>query len=735
MSQNADPTADTREQQEARFLAALESRPIPVDTLVGVLRFLLSSGKNADAATFTQTLEDALVESNDRDGLLRLLRFRMAGRENDRAFGLFCRDLLRKAWKDRDAAAYLDTASFDACPPAEALRRIELLLACKPGVLCIDKTWGFGVVRKIDVFYRKISIDFPNKPGHPLSFASAAEGVALVDDAHLLARAHRDPAEIARLAREQPADVARMALRSFGPLSVVRLEQVLTEHRLVAASDWKRFWDAARKALKADPLVEIPSKRSDPILLRTQTRDYGPAWLAAFSKERDLDRIVSEVEACFEASAGACDDATRQALLDRLAFAAKGARNTDPALYAKLAALMARTGLEAVPPAEMREHLWEQNRFLRAAERLVARDNGHLARVLLGSPDGAPRLLAALETMPFSLLNETLNTLREGPDLPAAQARCRELLLSPKAPPTLIVWVFRNRESLADWPLPSLNELLAHAIVLIETPLSGESLRMQNQMRQMFDQPKWLEGVLNQLDPIARSALFDRIQASTAWDSATQRSLIGRLIRFDPLLGDRKRTGEQAGGQPAAPRLTSWRSLHARQAEYKRIVDVELPKSSQDISVARSYGDLRENFEYHAAKHAQGLLLQRQSEMDQDLRQVQGTDFSEATTDAVGMGVSVVLTYPDGRSCRFCVLGEWDRDEALGIISCKSRMALCLEGRRVGETVTVPGEKGDEATVISAIEPLDATIRAWMAETPPEPTTPPVPPPGMTPVE
>jgi transcription elongation GreA/GreB family factor len=713
-------TADAQNQQEMQFLEALEARPIPVDTLVGVLRFLLSSGQAATAENWTDMLQEALVEAADRDGLVRLLRFRAANRESDRDFGGICRDLLRKAWKDRDGAAYLETAGLgNGVPADEALRRLEWLLACRPGALCLDRTWGCGVIRRADPFYRKFTIDFPGRPGHQVSFSHAAEALAPVDASHLLARQHADPASLARLAAERPDEVVRLALRSFGALSVSRLEEVLAEHKIVPAADWKRFWEGARKALKADPCVEIPAKRSEPVRLLAQARDYGPAWLAAFARERDLPAIAAGVEAFFDAAGGQPADDARGILRDRLAFAIKGAHNTDAALYARLAALSSRTGIETVPAAEMRGHLWEQDRFLHAAEKLSARDVERLVHVLAADPEAPARLLAALPFATYSLLNEILAALRETPSLVAAQARCRELLLAPEAPPALIVWVFRNRATLAGWPLPGLPELLAHAILLVEKSVSGEALRMQNQMRLMFENARWFEDVLEELDTAGRQALFDRLHASTAWDPATQRTLLARLMKAVPGLAAR---GAAAAGPaappPAAPRRTSWRSLRERQAAYKRLVEVEMPANSRDIATARSYGDLRENFEYHAAKQQQALLLQRQAEMDLELRQVQGFDFAGIVPVAAGPGARVTIAHADGRMQRFCILGEWDRDEALGIISCQSRMAQCLEGHRTGETVAVPGETGDEPVTIAAVEPLDDAIHSWLGSSP-----------------
>ena len=702
-------------QQEAQLLAALEMRPIPVDTLLSDVRVQQAAGQTAAVANTLQLMEDALVEASDRDGLLRLLRFRAEGRAQDRAFGLYCRELLAETWKERDAASFFEAAGFGEHTPAEALRRLELLLSCQPGAMFLDKTWGFGEVKRVDAFYRKITIDFARKPGHAVAFAHAAEAHSPISPSHLLALCHRDPAAVARLVAEQPEEVARMALRSFGALSAVRMEQLLTENGILAPAGWKSFWERARKGLKADPLVEMPAKRSEPIILHAQARSYGPSWVANFARERDPEKILTGVEAFCEAADGAFDEAARPALLDRLAFAAKGAYNADPALYARLAALMERTRLEAVPPAELRAHLWERNRFLLAAERMTGRDTERMIRLLLADAEGPTRLLAVLPEMTFALLSETLEALRQGPALAAAQQRCRELLLSPQAPPTLVVWVFRHRDILADWPLPGLAELLAHAILLIETPLSGEELRMQNHMRQLFENAKWFSAIQEELDANGRSALFDRLQASSAWDPVTQRSLMGRMVKFDPSLAERRRATDGAGPVSGPTRrLTSWRSLLERRTHYKRLVEIELPKSSQDIAVARSYGDLRENFEYHAAKHAQSLLLQRQSEMDQELKQVQGTDFAGAPTEAVGRGVCVRLAYADGRTAQFSILGEWDRDEALNIISCKSRMAQCLEGCRPGASAQVPGEKGDETVTVTAVEPLDEAVRAWI---------------------
>jgi transcription elongation GreA/GreB family factor len=240
---------------------------------------------------------------------------------------------------------------------------------------------------------------------------------------------------------------------------------------------------------------------------------------------------------------------------------------------------------------------------------------------------------------------------------------------------------------------------------------------MQNAIRLVFDHVKGFDAAFTAMDALQRQAMFERVQASPAWDPASHRRLLNHMIKIEPKLASRRKTSATAQTADLT-RQTSWRSLAERQVAYRQLIEVVLPKNSQEIATARSYGDLRENFEYQSAKHQQGLLLQRQAEMDSDLKQMKGTDFTGIPTDKVGMGVSVSLTCPDASTRIYTILGEWDRDEALNIISCRSKLAQCLEGRRPGDRVLIPGETDDELVTIAAIDPLSDVVRAWLAAVP-----------------
>jgi transcription elongation GreA/GreB family factor len=653
----------------------------------------------------------------DVNALLASQRAQAADRADDRAFGKACREAVHAICQDRTLIAFVDSVAFGEVSPIESFRRLELLRSLQPGVFCSDRTWGFGVIKRLDDFYKKLTVDFVGKPGHQMTYAYASESLTMVDDSHLLVRRHKDPAGLDTLIRERPDEIVRLALRNFGPMSVTKLEKTLTDAHIVTAAQWKTFWDGARKGLKRDPLVELPAKRAELITIRTHAQNYGDAWMAALGRERDIARIltlIGELETQMpDKIAGAA-----AVLSDRLAFALKGAYNTDPGTYARLAITVQRLGLATPEAGPLKAHLWEDNRFIKAAEQITAREASDLAGYLLRDDEPAQRQITAmLPRLPYNLACEVLQILYGGPVDGDAQRLCRDILRASAPHPVLLTWAIRNREAFANWNLPSLYDLLMQSISLLEEKRAYEALRMQNTIRLVFDHVKGFDAAFSAMDALQRQAMFERVQASPAWDPASHRRLLSHMIKIEPNLAARRKTSATAQAADLT-RQTSWRSLADRQVAYRQLVEVALPKNSQEIATARSYGDLRENFEYQAAKHQQGLLLQRQAEMDNDLKQMKGTDFTGIHTDKAGMGVTVTLACPDASTRTYTILGEWDRDEALNIISCRSKLAQCLEGRRPGDRVLIPGEMDDELVTIAAVEPLSDAVRAWLAVVP-----------------
>src|SRR5437899_6807154 len=89
-------------------------------------------------------------------------------------------------------------------------------------------------------------------------------------------------------------------------------------------------------------------------------------------------------------------------------------------------------------------------------------------------------------------------------------------------------------------------------------------------------------------------------------------------------------TGVEAQ-EKAAQLIVSWSSLEKRKGEYEDLVKVKIPENSKEIALARSYGDLSENFEFKAAKQMQSVLMRRKAELDQMLHNARGTSLKIPT--------------------------------------------------------------------------------------------------------
>jgi transcription elongation factor GreA len=171
-----------------------------------------------------------------------------------------------------------------------------------------------------------------------------------------------------------------------------------------------------------------------------------------------------------------------------------------------------------------------------------------------------------------------------------------------------------------------------------------------------------------------------------------------------------------AGAEPqekAAPLIVSWSSLEKRRAEHEDLVKVKIPENSKEIAIARSYGDLSENFEFKAAKQMQSVLMRRKAELEQMLHNARGTSFENADTSRVSIGTIVTLRNDAMNDQQtYTILGAWDGDPDRHVISYQTAIGQVLLGHEVGETVSLNTEHGAAQFTIVKIQaaPVDEPI-------------------------
>jgi transcription elongation factor GreA len=142
--------------------------------------------------------------------------------------------------------------------------------------------------------------------------------------------------------------------------------------------------------------------------------------------------------------------------------------------------------------------------------------------------------------------------------------------------------------------------------------------------------------------------------------------------------------------------------LTAKQAEALRseLEELEGPRRTEVVAAikkAREFGDLSENFEYHAAKNEQGFLEARIRTLRARL------DHAEIVDDASGdeVGIGSVVDVEDERGETMTV--EVSAVGGAGTVSPTSPLGSALLGKKLEETVEVQAPKGAWTATVKKI--------------------------------
>jgi transcription elongation factor GreA len=136
---------------------------------------------------------------------------------------------------------------------------------------------------------------------------------------------------------------------------------------------------------------------------------------------------------------------------------------------------------------------------------------------------------------------------------------------------------------------------------------------------------------------------------------------------------------------------------HAQHEELvAELAELEGPRRAEAveaIATARGFGDLSENFEYHAAKNEQGLLERRITLLR---RRVENAIVVEQAADGV-VGVGSVVEVEDERGETLEIVIS-----SVGGVSPESPLGGALLGTKVGDVVKVDAPRGSwKAKVVS----------------------------------
>ncbi|CAM3386398.1 MULTISPECIES: transcription elongation factor GreA [Saccharibacillus] len=131
------------------------------------------------------------------------------------------------------------------------------------------------------------------------------------------------------------------------------------------------------------------------------------------------------------------------------------------------------------------------------------------------------------------------------------------------------------------------------------------------------------------------------------------------------------------------------------QAELDDLKYVKRKELAARIKLAISYGDLKENSEYHSAKNDQAFMETRIIILEKMLIKARIAEASSGSSGIIGVGSNVVLKDIEfGDTLEYQVVGPAEADVVDGKISYESPLGKALMGKKVGEKINVDAPMG-----------------------------------------
>ena len=592
----------------------------------------------------------------------------------------------------------------------EAAEKLERL---QPGAYCQHKSWGFGRIAEWNLLTGQVFIDFGTKKAHPMQLEYAAQTLTAIPAEHIRAQAAADPDAVRTRASEDPAGLARDILRDHGGRATVeQITATLAPHAMDAAA-FKKFWDSAKKKLKNDPHVHLPAKKGEPIELHDAPVNAGAKLIETFRGARHpkdqvlaLDTIVKSL-----------DDFSKEIdELKTLAAQIEDAAKKGQRLHA----------VQAVEMLLARDEICERHQALQPGAEapgvadILRGESGRLADLFNALPASKHRrvlshfkeafadrwqdrmLALALKGTP-RMVQEIARVFEAEGQKDAFSAALDKWIRERAISPEVLLWLCKERG--AGFPEHFNIGLFGAVIAALEDDaLLSEITRGTKLHDLVMDDKTLVADLLADAGSVAVRDAVRKLKLTTVFDDLNKRSLLARIIKLHPEV-QAMITGEDGDEARSASLVVSWASLERRREEYEDLVNRAIPQNTRDISIARDYGDLRENFEFKSAKEQQRVLLRRKSEMERELGLARGTNFEDVDTAKVAIGCTV--TYVDtsgGSRDTYHILGAWDGAPEKRIVSYQAGIGQALIGKTVGESVELPTESGARTVRIESIE-------------------------------
>ena len=578
----------------------------------------------------------------------------------------------------------------------------EKLEAMAPGNYCLHRSWGFGKIVGFDEAAAKIIIDFEDedKTGHAMGIAFCVDKLDVLRANDVLVRSRTEPEVVETMIKKQPADLICDILAGAEEQTMMASEIERTLARVIGPVKYKKWWTATKKVLVKDPRVGAPNKKTEPYILREEPVKPEEEILEQFHATKNSKEKILLGEKLYSLSENI--SVIREELPEILAELTDAIKNAKSLSQAnRLHGVWVRNNLardlhedvESLDPSSA-SILDSTNDYSELAAELPAQYFKRYIDLIRRTYEDKWQQMVEdlLRHSSGKFTSECINFMLEH-ELGDRISFCLDRWLNDqtiKGP--LLFWVVKNRNSkkysgIID-PLITPRLLSAMFYAIDYEALQNASTRRIPLADLLSDDTDLIPNLLADANVETASDLAQTLLLNQGFENLTKKSLIARFIKKYPTIQSLI-AGEAAEKSEEEGLIVSQSSFDAAKHEYEDLIATKIPENKEAIATAREHGDLKENSEYKMARQDQDILLSRKNELEVDLSRARVSDFTDVSSDLVGIGSIVELKEgSSGKTRRYSILGAWDSDPQNDVLSYKTPLAKQLLGKKTGEVVT-----------------------------------------------
>ncbi len=670
---------------EEAWLTHLSDHPDDLRYFNTVIKTVIQKGSGDRARFLLELLDDHLSEAKQWSLRLEMLRVHGTTLLDNADLHETIIQTLTEIHSHKPSFATLvekvglDKAKEDIPKTWTKADRLATLLTYDAGAIVYMEGKGAGKVQGVNLVLESFKIDFEQHPGLLVGFRAAGKLLSPLGERHFLRRKLEEPETLEALRDSDPPELLRLLLESYDqPRTGAEIKRDLSG--IVADSKWSSWWAAARKHPQV--IAEAKGKRTYSWAASTEDA-YGAVWAAFETAEPRvrLDMLRRD---------GAKDRGLKERMAESLAALGEKAAAGDPGLACEIWLGLQRAGVSVTETA------WSPNRLVRGSNDPKALLSGihdrvrreKVYKIVHGEREDWAEIFVTMlwKEGDSRALDYLASELTEAtPEL--FDSFFEQILSAPKKSPAAFTWLAERSAEREEWLAKSPLRLLKQ---ILWANATDDFASFRTRLGHLGESGGTLPRLLSHLSEEQAVQVAEILGKTAGLQDYQRQPLINALaLRFPSLRQD------EEAHLYALPD-----SIKAKQLELKTLAEEELPANRQAIEEARALGDLRENFEYKAARQRHEYLSARASALSKDLTRVRPIDPTQVDGSEVVIGSKVTLA-GEGPMGEIIVLGPWESSPEDNILSNESEIAQQLLGSKSGMEITLAGD----TYTIEKIEP------------------------------